>query len=53
MNNNKSPRYAFAYARVSDPRQAQKDVSIPELLKEKLFACFGKLMRNGDRRHSL
>lgn len=30
----KSQRCALAYARVSDPRQAQKDVSIPEQLKE-------------------
>lgn len=28
------PRYAFAYARVSDPRQAQKDISIPEQLEK-------------------
>jgi site-specific DNA recombinase len=34
MNKDKFPRYAFAYARVSDPRQAQKDVSIPEQFKE-------------------
>lgn len=29
----KLQRYAFAYARVSDPRQAQKDVSVPEQLE--------------------
>jgi site-specific DNA recombinase len=31
---NKQAHYALAYARVSDPRQAQKDVSIPEQFKE-------------------
>lgn len=34
MNSNRPPIYAFAYARVSDPRQAQKDVSVPEQLKK-------------------
>lgn len=33
-NHNKKPRYALAYARVSDPRQAQKGVSVAEQLKE-------------------
>ncbi|HHW43801.1 MAG TPA: recombinase family protein [Desulfotomaculum sp.] len=30
----RDPRYAFSYARVSDPRQAQKDVSVPEQLRK-------------------